>query len=129
MDRQTDVKVGECTTYRPLLHHSVEHDHAPAFLLPDHLPKVTARVRQRALQTHNPECMPFTPEHTAVRAHHWRLEGNSVLRQTGGRGWDRGPPLPAEWSVTTILFSNAWGKVISASQGWFRADQQRRGKC
>lgn len=42
---------GQRGTYRAFLHDTVEHDHAPALLLPHHLPEVAARVGQGALQT------------------------------------------------------------------------------
>lgn len=80
-------------TYRSFLHHSVEHDNAPAFLLPHHLPKVTARVRQGALQIHNPQSVyHFTHRHAPMRAHSWWLADDSALRQSGDWGWDRDRP-------------------------------------
>jgi hypothetical protein len=52
----SDTKRKPKMTYRPFLHHPVEHDYASALLLPYHLPEVPTRVRQGALQTQVTNC-------------------------------------------------------------------------
>lgn len=90
-------------TYRSFLHHSVEHDNAPAFLLPYHLPKVTTGIRQRALQTQNPQSIcHVTRKHTAVLARCWWLVDDSALRQSGGGGWEGGPGTGTRLSLLVV---------------------------